>query len=185
MYKRMNILLFILPGVFISIVLAAAPLVAEEMHSHMHNEMGETENNNEEELGICPVMRGEASKDYSYIYKEKVYNFCCPSCVEAFKEDPEKYVSKIKEIEFEAYQFGFSPERITVKKGDIVKIRAASRDVPHGIYIKEYNINKTAKKSGTTNIEFAADKAGEFDILCSVYCGPGHHSMKAKLIVSE
>ena len=35
----------------------------------------------------------------------------------------------------------------------------------------------------TKKIEFIADKSGEFSILCSVYCGKGHHEMKAKLIV--
>ncbi|MFH1863971.1 MAG: hypothetical protein ABIJ85_03665, partial [bacterium] len=74
---------------------------------------------------------------------------------------------------------------ITVSKGDIVKIHATSRDVPHGIYIKEYNVKVPVKKGEIQQIEFVADKTGEFDMLCSIYCGRGHHSMKAKLIVVE
>jgi len=138
-----------------------------------------------QDFGICPVMKGEASKDYSYTYEGKTYYFCCPSCIEEFKKDPEKYISKIKEINLEAYQFGFSPDTITVKKDDIVKIYATSRDVNHGIYIKDYNINVPVEKGEVKKIEFIADKSGEFEILCSVYCGRGHHDMKAKLIVEE
>jgi len=93
--------------------------------------------------------------------------------------------SIIKEIKVEAFQFGFSPDTIRVKKDDIVKIYITSRDVSHGFYIKEYNINVTVQKGEVKRIEFLADKIGEFDILCSVYCGRGHSSMKARLIVEE
>jgi len=92
---------------------------------------------------------------------------------------------QVEEFDLQVYQYGYSPERIVVKKGNIVKLHATSRDVPHGIFIKEYGINITVKKGVVEEIEFVADKAGEFDILCSVYCGRGHHSMKAKLIVEE
>ncbi len=61
----------------------------------------------------------------------------------------------VKDINFEAYQWGFLPETVIVKKGE-VKI-----------------------------IEFPADKSGVFDIVCSVYCGEGHSGMKAKLIVEK
>jgi len=91
--------------------------------------------------------------------------------------------SQVKEIDMEAYRFGYSPERIVVKKGDTVKIHATSRDVPHGIWIHEYAINKRVEKGKVTDVEFVADKAGTFDILCSVYCGAGHRKMKAQLVV--
>jgi heme/copper-type cytochrome/quinol oxidase subunit 2 len=32
-------------------------------------------------------------------------------------------------------------------------------------------------------IEFTATAIGEFDILCSEYCGKGHEEMAAKLVV--
>jgi cytochrome c oxidase subunit 2 len=137
------------------------------------------------DFGVCPVMGGEANEEYSYVYEGKTYYFCCPMCIEKFKNDPQKYISKIKQINLEAYQFGFSPQVIEVKKGDILKIFATSRDVPHGIYIKEYGINTVVKKGQTKKIEFVAGKQGEFDILCSVYCGKGHNTMKAKLVVKQ
>ncbi|MFH1783162.1 MAG: YHS domain-containing protein [Candidatus Omnitrophota bacterium] len=94
MYKRMNILLFILLGIFISIVLAATPLVAEEMNSPEDSTIGEAGQETEDDLGICPVMGGQANKDYSYVYEDKTYYFCCPGCIGTFKDDPEKYINK-------------------------------------------------------------------------------------------
>ncbi|MDP8258529.1 MAG: YHS domain-containing protein [Candidatus Aadella gelida] len=173
--------------VCMSLIGAFSISFAEEMHDHDQHMMGEGHKSMEktQDLGICPVMKGKATKEYSYTYEGKIYYFCCPGCIEEFKKDPAKYISKIKEIDLTAYQFGFSPEEIVVDKDDIVKLSATSKDVPHGIYIKEYGINATAEKGKDEKIEFIADKVGEFDIICSIYCGQGHHGMKAKLIVKE
>lgn len=135
--------------------------------------------------GICPVMREPATTDYSYVYQGKTYYFCCAMCPEAFKKDPEKYLTKIKEVHLESFQYGFSPDPVRVKKGDIVKLILTSRDVPHGVYIKEYAINVMIKKGETKKAEFIADKAGTFDVICSLYCGPGHSRMRGKFIVEE
>jgi len=148
-----------------------------------HGYMAGGQENVSQEPGICPVMKLPAQADHSYTYEGRTYYFCCPSCIEKFKADPEKYASRIKTFDIEAYRYGYEPEIITVKKGDIVKMEASSRDVPHGIYIKEYNINRRLEKGETALIEFVAAKEGTFDIRCSVYCGTGHQAMKAKLIV--
>lgn len=148
---------------------------------HMHKETTQIESS----VGICPVLHEPALKDYSYVYEGKTYYFCCSMCIEEFKKDPQKYISKIKEIKLEAYQFGFSPDPVVVKKGDIVKLIVTSRDVTHGIYIKEYGINVSVAKQEEKKIEFFADKVGKFDMVCSVYCGHGHSNMKGKLIVEE
>lgn len=92
---------------------------------------------------------------------------------------------RAREFVLDAYQFDFYPQEIKVKKGERVRIFATSRDVKHGIYIKEFKINVPVEKGRVKVIEFTADQVGEFDILCSVYCGKGHHVMKAKLIVEK
>jgi len=172
------LMIIIVPG----FVLLTTSGCAEEGHHHDHHAI-EKETGHGKNLGICPVMGGKATEEYSYVHEGKTYYFCCPGCIDSFKADPERYISRIKEFDLEAFQFGYSPERIEVKKGDIVRIFATSRDVPHGIYIKEYEVNTTVKKEEVKKIEFLADKTGEFPILCSIYCGSGHHDMKAVLVV--
>jgi len=161
--KRIIIFLFL----FVSLLFPAV---------HKHPE----EKNN---YGLCPVLAEPASKEFSYEYKGKKYYFCCQDCVEKFKKAPETYISRIKEIKVEAFQFGYLPEVIKVKKGDIVRIMLTTRDVPHGFMIKEYGIDVKVKKGEKKEFEFLADKKGEFDIICSVYCGKNHSKMKGKLIV--
>ena len=48
---------------------------------------------------VCPVS-GEEVNDESkatYEYQGKIYNLCCAACIEAFKDDPQKYVKIVEE----------------------------------------------------------------------------------------
>lgn len=88
-------------------------------------------------------------------------------------------------IEMTAEKFRFTPEKITVEKGDTVRIDIISKDVKHGLQIKAFNVNEEISSEEPTIIEFKADKAGTFHFHCSVYCGSGHKNMHGKLIVRE
>lgn len=97
--------------------------------------------------------------------------------------EPTKIEEQVKEITVVAKQFSFDPDPIVVNKGDKVKLILRSEDVEHGFAIPEYGINKRFSKENPVIAEFTADKAGEFEIRCSVFCGSGHSDMRGKLIV--
>ena len=84
-----------------------------------------------------------------------------------------------------AKQSFFEPATITVNKGDTVELHITTGDVKHGFMLTAYNINETIEPGKLTDIEFVADKAGEFPFYCSVPCGPGHPEMEGLLIVKE
>jgi len=135
---------------------------------------------------ICPITNDTfqpTKQSPSYKYKGKTYQFCCPGCVNPFKKNPEKYLSRIKEFKVITKQYAFVPAEIKVKQNDIVKITLTSEDVAHGLAIKEYGINFSVKKGEVKKIEFLADKKGTFTFRCSVYCGAGHSKMTGKLVV--
>ncbi len=48
---------------------------------------------------ICPVSgeKIDEKTKATYEYQGKIYNFCCPMCIEEFKKDPGKYIKKIAE----------------------------------------------------------------------------------------
>lgn len=48
---------------------------------------------------ICPVMDKPINKDIFVEYKGKKVYLCCPSCVEVFQKDPEKYISKLPQFQ--------------------------------------------------------------------------------------
>ena len=85
--------------------------------------------------------------------------------------------SDSKEFTVKAFRFGYTPDTITVNKGDKVKIIINNSDTLHGIRIPELNLK------GNDIIEFTAEKTGEFDWYCTNMCGQGHMQMKGKIIV--
>ncbi|MDP3026237.1 MAG: cupredoxin domain-containing protein [Nanoarchaeota archaeon] len=92
-------------------------------------------------------------------------------------KDTEIKNTDIKEFTVKAFRFGYTPDTITVNKGDKVKINIENFDTLHGMRIPELEIR------GDETLEFTADKTGEFDWYCTNMCGEGHMQMKGKLIV--
>ncbi len=50
---------------------------------------------------ICPVTgekieAGEGMTPVTYEYEGKIYNFCCPECIDIFKSDPKKYIAIVE-----------------------------------------------------------------------------------------
>ena len=45
---------------------------------------------------ICPVMGNPVSKDVYTDHNGKRVYFCCEPCIKAFKEEPDKYLDKLK-----------------------------------------------------------------------------------------
>jgi cytochrome c oxidase subunit 2 len=84
-----------------------------------------------------------------------------------------------------ATMWEFYPSEIRVQKGDNVTLHLTSLDVRHGFYIEAWNITADLFTNTTVTMNFIADKAGEFEYYCTVYCGIGHSNMRATIIVEE
>ena len=88
-------------------------------------------------------------------------------------------------IEVVARRYGFEPAVIEAVEGERLRILVTSGDGLHGFEIKKFKVSKEIPRGGDpVVIEFTASEAGEFPILCSVFCGDGHGDMKGTLIVS-
>ena len=87
-------------------------------------------------------------------------------------------------IEVLAKRFEFEPARIEVAEGETVRLVVRSADGMHGVGIKKFKIAEEVPRGGVpVTIEFTANAVGEFDIMCSEFCGKGHGGMKGKLVV--
>lgn len=82
-----------------------------------------------------------------------------------------------RRIEIKAERYTFGPAEITVKAGDPVDLVLTSGDVPHGLRIRELNINVKASKGKPGEVKFTPSKPGDFKGNCSVFCGSGHGKM--------
>ncbi|MEK6983100.1 MAG: cupredoxin domain-containing protein [Nanoarchaeota archaeon] len=101
-----------------------------------------------------------------------------------------RIVNGMREIEIKAMQYRWEPENIIVKKGEKVRFIIESIDVPHGfelegIVIPNWDPDKAIRKDDKAILEITADEAGTWDLVCTIYCGPGHSGMKGKYIVRE
>jgi cytochrome c oxidase subunit II len=90
-----------------------------------------------------------------------------------------------RRVEVTAKRFSFDPAEITLKKGEPVVFVLKSADVPHGIRIRELNLDIKVSKGGTSEVNFTPEQTGDFDGHCSVFCGMGHGSMKLIVHVVE
>jgi len=89
------------------------------------------------------------------------------------------------EIIDEKYYPKFSPNEITVNKGDTVRIKITNTKGTHDFKIDEFAVATSQINGGEkATVAFTADKAGSFEYYCSV----GNHrtmGMKGTLTVTE
>jgi cytochrome c oxidase subunit II len=92
--------------------------------------------------------------------------------------------SEPRVVEVVVKRFAFVPARIEVAEGETIRLLVRSADGVHGLGIKKFKVAEEIPRGGQpVTIEFTATAVGEFEILCSEYCGKGHESMQGKLVV--
>jgi cytochrome c oxidase subunit 2 len=88
-------------------------------------------------------------------------------------------------IPVQAKKFSYTPDRITLKKGEAVVLAFTALDFAHGFWIPDLDIRADLMPGKVVNVRLLAQKAGEYDFLCDNFCGSGHEDMGGKLIVNE
>ena len=88
-------------------------------------------------------------------------------------------------ISITAQRFSFSPNEITLKKGQEVILVIQTKDVSHGLLIEGLGVRTDIKKGQTTEVKFTPETAGTFEGKCAHFCGSGHGSMKMTVHVTE
>lgn len=90
-----------------------------------------------------------------------------------------------RRVEIVAHKYSFTPNEITLKKGEPVVLVLSSEDVTHGLKVKELNIKVEVKKGHPVEIPITPTEAGHFEGKCAHFCGVGHGSMKLVINVVE
>ncbi len=82
-----------------------------------------------------------------------------------------------------ARKYSFSPDRIEVEEGDLVKVTLTAEDIPHSFAVDAYRIVKRASPGHPAVFEFRADQAGTFPFYCNITSDDGCKNMRGQLIV--
>ena len=95
-------------------------------------------------------------------------------------------VPEPRRIDITARRFSYTPDQITLKKGEPVVLVFHTQDVTHGFKIPDLNIKaddiKTDKDS---EVSFTPMQPGHFVGKCAHFCGKGHGSMTLQIDVAE
>ncbi|HEX2769929.1 MAG TPA: cytochrome c oxidase subunit II, partial [Geobacteraceae bacterium] len=67
--------------------------------------------------------------------------------------------------------------------GKPVRFLMTSTDVIHGFYLPEFRVKQDILPGRYTDLWVQPEKTGRFDIFCTQYCGTGHSTMRAVMIV--
>lgn len=73
--------------------------------------------------------------------------------------------------------------RLVVPENHPIELVMTSEDVIHSFYIPALRIKQDVLPGRYTSLWFEAKKTGEFEILCTQYCGLNHSAMRATLEV--
>ena len=84
-----------------------------------------------------------------------------------------------------AKRFAFSPNEITLKKGETVKLQLKSEDVTHGFFLRPLHIDTDIPAGQTAEVTVTPQEVGRYRAICDHFCGAGHGGMKMTIVVEE
>jgi cytochrome c oxidase subunit 2 len=88
-------------------------------------------------------------------------------------------------VKITASKFHFTPDHITLVKGQPVTLQLTSTDKTHGFLIRALKIDTDIKPGSVTQLTVTPQTAGTFKAICDQYCGLGHSGMKMTVVVQE
>ncbi|MFQ3285813.1 MAG: cytochrome c oxidase subunit 2 [Natronomonas sp.] len=96
-------------------------------------------------------------------------------------------VEQVGENEYDVYiqvvQFAFLPTEVEVPAHSTVNIHLTSRDVIHSYSVVGTNANTMVIPGEVAEVTVNVDEPKEYGVICTEYCGSGHHNMEGKLNV--
>jgi cytochrome c oxidase subunit 2 len=92
---------------------------------------------------------------------------------------PIKVIGKMWSWTFE-YEGGKQSPTLVVPLDKPVKLNLYSEDVIHALYIPAFRVKEDVVPGKDNYLWFTATQPGEYDILCTVFCGLRHSYMEAK-----
>ncbi len=86
------------------------------------------------------------------------------------------------------YEFKYPDGRTAVNEvrvpvGKAVKFNMTSADVIHGFYLPDFRVKQDILPGSYTYLWVQPQKEGEYEIFCTQYCGTGHSTMRAEMVV--
>ena len=83
------------------------------------------------------------------------------------------------------YENGKKSDVLNLPVKKPVELVITSKDVIHSFFIPTFRLKKDAVPGMKTRLFFIPKQEGNFDAFCAEYCGQGHSSMRARVVVMK
>ena len=104
---------------------------------------------------------------------------------DAMMAPKEKDASGMRTVHMDASSWAFTPNSITLKRGEKVTLELTGVSGDHGIGIPDLGINQKFSAGETVSVAIPTDKTGSFNFRCNVPCGQGHRDMTGTIVIEE
>lgn len=89
-------------------------------------------------------------------------------------------------VYIQARQFGFSPATIRLRRGERYTLAFHATDMMHGVsLIMNGSLGTVLMPNATVELPIRALESGEVQMVCTEYCGLGHHLMVGRLVIED
>lgn len=96
---------------------------------------------------------------------------------------PQAQADAPRVVHITAKRFEFTPNEVTLRRGETVKLALTSEDVVHGFFVRALGIDTEVKPRQTTEIVLTPQTPGRYTTICHHFCGSGHGNMKMTIVV--
>jgi len=90
---------------------------------------------------------------------------------------------EVATFSIQAERYRFVPEVLKLPANTPVQIQLKSRDALHGFNIPSLGIRHDLFPGQSVIVSLPALKPGRYPFLCDIFCGSGHSSMQAEILV--
>jgi heme/copper-type cytochrome/quinol oxidase subunit 2 len=101
------------------------------------------------------------------------------------EQQPQAAAKNTRIIRVSSENWKFSPNVITVKKGEKVQLQVMGVSGTHGFAVPDLGINVPVAPGQTVMIDVPTDTVGAHNLFCSIPCGSGHKNMKGQIVIEE
>lgn len=82
-------------------------------------------------------------------------------------------------------KYAYTPARIEVSEGDLVRLELHTDDIAHSLTIDGYRLSRRIDAGHDSLLEFRADQAGTFPFYCNLQIDDGCRKMRGELVVRK
>jgi len=90
-----------------------------------------------------------------------------------------------RHIVIKASRFFYTPARIVLKTGEPVVLDLTALDRLHGFDIPDLKVRADVLPGQVTSVRIVPPKAGSYEFHCDNFCGTGHETMAAVIVVED